>query len=572
MVGKVVNICRVVFHSERMPYFLKKVIWALVSKYRNVKKTGAFKCYFPLTIDGKENLMGKEMFKDENGYAYVTQYYSETFITTSNNSVEDNYIHKNEIFKVKNYPANSRYKNKFEVDTLLPICMPNHDALNVSSNNFSIDLICHNKQYKLENILQNRYHHFSFKADDTIELFSSHELNIGKPLALKQDKRHDKKLVLTLFIDAFSASLLDKYSLEEIVPNTFEFFSKGTIFRKCYSNAEFTIPSLASMFTGQYVHNNNFFHPRKRQTIGENQKTISQYFEDEGYLTQLISSNPNQSPHQGYCLGFDRTVYKHSLKHQDIVHEYLDSLRIFKQRDTFSWLSFLDVHHGLNHIPSFSADCELSLSSHNYQLRDKIKTPFLNYCPRETERYLVELKKLDYHLKVLYDYIDENYTDEEMLVTLVSDHGHSFTDLTGKTEPLLRREKLNVPFMLRGNGTKIISDEIIENVDILPTILNACNIDYNEENLDGCIPKIIGGKGKEYIFSESIYPNQTYKATIKDKNYEAFLESKVLTTYEGDVDLTDYAISIIDINDDNKINEKSVIEKYETLFKRLCKW
>ena len=46
------------------------------------------------------------------------------------------------------------------------------------------------------------------------------------------------KLVLNLFIDGLSQKIIEEYSLQELMPNTFCFFSKGKIFNNCYSNGD----------------------------------------------------------------------------------------------------------------------------------------------------------------------------------------------------------------------------------------------------------------------------------------------------------------------------------------------
>ncbi|NOR57515.1 MAG: sulfatase-like hydrolase/transferase [Sulfurimonas sp.] len=511
------------------------------------------------------NLIGNAMFQDSLGYAYYPQFYSETFIFKSTN-IESIYLYKTEIYQAKKYI--SKYENcefTCEYDSIIPISVINNENNNVLDNEFSIIIKKDNRNILLENTAQNRYHYLQFKKNENISVSSNQDLLIGKPIALKQIEKKKKKLVLNIFIDAFSASLFDKYSYEELLPNTYEFFKKGVIFNKCYSNGESTLPSLSSMFSGKYVKNNNFFHPRKRQIIGLDQKIVSQYFSEEGYFTQLISGNYGQNPYQGYCLGFDRTVFKHSLKHNEIVYEFLDSMRVFKERDSFVWLSFLDIHHSLNITSSFSSGVELDIKNHNYQIQDRVKTPFKGYCPRQTARYIEEIKKIDYHLKSVYDYIESNYSDEEILISLVSDHGNSFTDQTKKMN-ILRREKLNVPFMIRGTGLEDkVNEDIIENVDILPTLLKYSGIKYDTQAIDGIVPKCFDGATKDVVFSESLHPKQTYKATIKNNEYEAFFETKDYVNQNGEVNLSNYTFELYEIKGDLLVSDENIINKYKQI-------
>jgi hypothetical protein len=566
----------IIYKYKYTSIIIKRLILFIITFYYNLLDKEEKKYTFPWSRNGKIKLIGVPLFIDKDKYSYYAQYYEEAFLIDSI-KITENYKYKVEIYKAKLYNKFKIIKLKFIEESLLPISFLDNNFLN--SNLFikdnSIDIYVNNKKHILEGLIQNRYHKLIFNKGDHCTIKTNKNILVGKPISLVQNITHKKKFILTIFIDAFSASLFEKYPLEELAPNTYNFFSKGVIFDKCYSNAEFTTTSLSSMSTGKYVHKNNFYHPRIRQTIGTTQKMINQYFKDEDYFTQLISGNYGQNPSQGYCQGYDRTIYKNSLKHQEVIYELIDSFRVFKNRDIFTWLSIFDVHHPLNELPSFSACRDIKLDGHNYA-RDAdakmTKTTFRTYCPKTTERHIAEIKKIDYHLKFLYDFIENNFNDDNMLISFVSDHAASFVIDSKKKGSLLRKEKTNVPFMIRGTSYKNIrSSEVIENVDILPTILNSCNIQYNENHIDGKIPKVLGGKGKDYIFTESIYPGQTYKASIKDDKYECFLEGKALMKDDGKINLKKYKFEIECILTGNKITDNNIINSYKNKFKKILK-
>jgi len=309
------------------------------------------------------------MFEDDNGFAYYTQYYSEPFFFLTKDK-RSAYLYKTEIYKAKKYNTPSiNYKSQVENDCVLPVSIINKHSYNKIDNENLITVRKNSETIRLANLAQNRFHYLRFNKGDNISISSKKDILIGRPLALHSNKKNNKKLVLSIFVDAFSASLFKEYSYEELIPNTYNFFKKGLIFNNCYSNGESTITSLSSMFSGKYVGKNNFFHPRKRQVLGVEQKTISQYFQDQGYFTQLISGNYGQNPYQGYCIGFDRTIFKNSLRHNEIIHEFLDSMRVFKDREVFTWFSFLDIHHSLGISPDFSSGADLDIYNHDYKVR-----------------------------------------------------------------------------------------------------------------------------------------------------------------------------------------------------------
>ena len=52
-----------------------------------------------------------------------------------------------------------------------------------------------------------------------------------------------------------------------------------------------------------------------------------------------------------------------------------------------------------------------------------------------------------------------------------------------------------------------LSPKYIENIDLLTSLLNKTNIKFDQDNINGNLHFILGGKERKYIFSESIYPN-----------------------------------------------------------------
>ena len=64
-------------------------------------------------------------------------------------------------------------------------------------------------------------------------------------------------------------------------------------------------------------------------------------------------------------------------------------------------------------------------------------------------KYLQEIKRVDNILSILYDYILKNYSEDEFVLTLHSDHGQSFLE---DEFNLLSDNRLKVPFMMRGKN------------------------------------------------------------------------------------------------------------------------
>ena len=104
----------------------------------------------------------------------------------------------------------------------------------------------------------------------------------------------------------------------------------------------------------------------------------------------------------------------------------MENVRAFKNRDHFAWLSFFELHRineGLN--PDISVQVNKTLKSIEKEEKHE-KSVRVKYDENKIQRYVEEIRRLDYYLKVIYDFIEENYSNDEILISLFSDHGQSF--------------------------------------------------------------------------------------------------------------------------------------------------
>jgi len=462
---------------------------------------------------------------DKEGYFY--RYYQEKEVIQVLNP-EDLFKYKYEII-YGTYYKNEKVVFQCNEDSVLPISMENHkDVLRISCDDKLTD--------EIKNLPPKRYQYFTADKGLKYTIESNGGVVIGKPIQLRQKIKHKKKLVLCIFIDGLvDSSELGKYRDEQLMPHTASFFKNGTRFRNHFSNAEWTLPSVPGFFTGTRQQTHGFFSPKDSHVIGGNEKILSEVFQDDGYLTFQSCGNWRKSPAYGYVKGFDRTIYKKEMDAKDVIFSFLEHMRAFKDRDNFVWLTFMDVHHLLNVIPDVSSQIAGNICvTPWYDPDNKKKSVFTEKDEKLVDIYVNEVKRVDYYLKIIYDYLKENFKDDEMLVTLVSDHGQAFA--SDDQHPLsLARTK--VPWFLYGEGIpKQDAYELTENIDIFETILKCCDLQTSENNYDSKMPFTLGGNAeREYVFSQSIYPGQTYKAVIRDKYCEYRYESKLEVLPDGTI-------------------------------------
>ena len=110
---------------------------------------------------------------------------------------------------------------------------------------------------------------------------------------------------------------------------------------------------------------------------------------------------------------------------------------------------------------------------------------FINELYRDRLRTLIQV---DDYIGVLYDTLSNNNILDDTYVIFSSDHGYHLGQYRipcSKEEPY--DYDIRIPISIAGPNIKkgIISNEIVGNIDYLPTMLDLANITYNASDYDG---------------------------------------------------------------------------------------
>lgn len=471
---------------------------------------------------------------------------------------------KTEILKVISLSDEIKMDGEQGEEVILPIVANPSQRMNDTetvSNEINISENSESKNYSFLEAGSDYFNYYRLKCPFTIK--AKHPVLISNPITLKHHIGN-KKLVLSIFIDSFNWKVIKETSFEELMPNTAKFFSEGTVFDNFYCGSEFTYPSVASYYTGLRSTHHKVLNLNVRFPFQLENDVITEIFHDHGYFTAKIGGD--NSPECGYLRGLDRYVFDHDNQYMlapDVIEETIDQIDAFKETDQFVYCEFLDLHHVAGHWP-----LNITIQTHSpCQLRavdnEGGSSLYQTYSPNRVEVYKKQLKYLDYHLRVLFDYIKENYQKKDVVVALFSDHGNSFN--MAHQVPIMSEDRINVPFMIYGGDVPTVrTDEFAESIDYRHIISKFAGIDDYRINMDdGHLPIVFGGKiEKEYIFSQSLFPNRPYSATIISKNFRYYLQSEKVVQNDCRIDLRDYSTLVIDKNG-------NPIEDYELMHKCL---
>lgn len=413
------------------------------------------------------------------------------------------------------------------------------------------------------------FNYFKMKKGE-IKVHADKELIVAEPVPLLHHKQN-KKLVISLFVDGISQKVISEYGLENIMPNTYNFFKKGMICNNAFTSADWTYPSLASLISGLSVPNHMMIHPKINIKFPKEQKLLFEYFKEKGYHTAIISGDwRTSSATYDSIRGVDRYIAQHQnsgYRTENILVDVIDHLETFKDTDQYIWIGTGDLHDIADGFALPSA-IQAKMDLEDYYTGKKSETSVKQeYNPNKIKMYVKEATHVDSKLKVLYDYIEEKYKEDEFVVTLFGDHGQAY--IVKPEEFHISRGLSNIGFMTRGGGVSGVSDEYINIVDYTNIITKLAGLENINIESDGMLPKTFGGnKENDFAITETIHPGDPYMIAMHGEKYTFYMETSAIVNDCGKVDMSSYNAKLYDY-DGNQISDESIINKFiEFVFDR----
>lgn len=382
------------------------------------------------------------------------------------------------------------------------------------------------------------------------ELHSCNDVVFAEPMPLyRTEGKQKKRLVLSIFIDSLNENIIKKYGLKELMPYTERFFKNAMRCEQYYSCSEYTLPSVATYWTGKHASRHMNLDNGYRHDFMGSQRNLAEYFKEAGYVTSKIGGNDSVTPTQGYVRGIDDFIYQQNAEGMTVketVTDVIEQLETFKETNQFIWMDIVDLHHVAGgFMRSQLTEAQVPLQA-RFLDSDIITTVKQDRSYNREQIYIAEMKKVDIFLSLLYHYIEENYKDEELLVTFFSDHGTAF--IVENEEPFMSWQRVNVPLMIRSHGIPTgVCEEVIQATDYAGILCKLAGVDYDYTDTDGNLPVCLGGSTeREYAFSQSIFPGDPYVAGMHGKNLHVYYDSMKPTEAEFRIDVTDSEIRAVD--------------------------
>jgi arylsulfatase A-like enzyme len=224
---------------------------------------------------------------------------------------------------------------------------------------------------------------------------------------------------------------------------------EGVVFDHAMSVSGWTLPSVATLLTGQYPkdHGATDFH----WSLDASLPTLAGILRRNGYDTYGFVSHIMLTPTYGMGDGFahfDYSVLNVGNPHEISTSPQLTELALKGLRNVkepyFLWVHYFDPH---------------------FQYLPHDQFPFGN---SDLDRYDSEIAFTDYSIDNLLKGVDRGNT----VVVFTADHGEEFGEHEGKYHYTLHGEVMRVPMIIKAPGlTPRVESEPVEQIDLLPTIL-----------------------------------------------------------------------------------------------------
>jgi len=332
-------------------------------------------------------------------------------------------------------------------------------------------------------------------------------INACAPVPELPSEPQNLRNVIIVLVDTLRADHMSTYGYERPTsPFIDEFAAGAVVFEHARSQSSCTFPSVNSLMTSRYP--DVFARQGKNQFgIPAEYPAIAEVLDDLGYYTVAVSQSPvvrntpsKHNPNGGYGRGFDRFVEGCVWRHGACLNN-----KIFKELKLVERPFFLYLHYMEPHAPYFHPPRHRLRFTGEYEGFDFIRDgnpkpigkmiyddgPEYEITDRDIQHladlYDDEIRYFDYVFRSLLEELEAQGLLEETMIVFASDHGEEFLEhghishCRGVWDTVT-----HVPLILKipgVDGGRI--DTAVENLDIVPTILDYLALDSDGSEFEG---------------------------------------------------------------------------------------
>lgn len=296
--------------------------------------------------------------------------------------------------------------------------------------------------------------------------------------------------VLMVVVDTLRADRLGCYGAErDTSPNIDALAARGTRFARTQSVAPWTMPSIATLFTGLYPSAHGVVDPTR--SLPPEAETLAETFAAAGYSTGGVVSHSIIGTVTGYDQGFEYFDETNARGHEwvstasvtDLAEEMLVE---FAERDQpfFLFVHYFDPHY--EYVPHDEFDFASGGSGRldGSQSIGALRRMMADFTPAELQYlrdvYDEEIAHTDAGIGRLVAALENAGATDDTVVLLTADHGEEFLEhgWLGHTRSLYQ-PVLDVPLVVVAPGSGPsghVVDGPVSTVAVAPTVLELVGV------------------------------------------------------------------------------------------------
>ncbi|UCD57665.1 MAG: sulfatase-like hydrolase/transferase [Candidatus Hydrogenedentota bacterium] len=317
-------------------------------------------------------------------------------------------------------------------------------------------------------------------------------------------RKSNEPNVLFIIVDTLRVDRMGCYGYElDTTPTVDRLASDGVVFKQAISQSPWTLPSVASIYTGRLPASHLAgMREGNSQTKLVRQTNLVDLVRANGFYTVGFVTNVYLSKYLGMDQSFDEHYYKYEAdaKHEsDLMCRWLDDNA---DKRFFCVLHYIDPRVPYEIKKHFVA---LPKNPSGLIQRGNTKKYEVSYTKSQLRiltAYDSEIAFTDAQIKRVLDRLDQIDLLENTLIIFVSDHGEEFYEhgALGHGQSLYD-ELVHVPliftFPSRLPKGKIIEEQV-RLIDILPTVFDILGIDFDPGVCTGrSLVSLISGESSE---------------------------------------------------------------------------
>jgi arylsulfatase A-like enzyme len=326
--------------------------------------------------------------------------------------------------------------------------------------------------------------------------------------------------IVLITIDTVRADHLSTYGHDNrTTPTISKLAANGVIFKQAFSQAPWTLPSMASLHTSLYPSEHNAISATTKLT--DEVETLAESLSNLGYYTIGLASHHFVGTRFGMDQGFDVFDESQILGHNGVTSGALTNLATKylnnrEQKPFFLWVHYFDPHVTYVRHPEYKF-----ASGYEGQFSDEIDVEALDQAlinrqlTHEDVDYIravydEELAYTDSWIRTLLDRIAKVSAMKNTLTVLTSDHGEYFMErgrfLHGKD---VYNELVHVPLIISGaidtnlHGRTV--DQPVEILSIPRTILEIVSDEAHIFRGENLLSLAESDPGNRFIFTEGLF-------------------------------------------------------------------